>query len=263
MDKSNVIAEPNNTLVLKKLDANTLKLIAIFAMTIDHIAWLVFAGYPIHALPITMHIIGRITCPVMCYFVAEGYYHTRNIKKYTARMFLFAFISHFAYVFASMDFVDLKSFIPFYYGSFLNQTSIMWSLAWGLVMLRIANSTKIKADWVKPILIILICVVSFPSDWSCVAALCILAIGTNRGNFKKQMLWLIFYVFIYSVVYFFAIDKVYGCIQMFVVLAIPILMLYNGKRGKSKNINNFMKWTFYIYYPLHLFVIGIFQCVCR
>ncbi len=261
MNKGSKIAKPteSNRIKFKNLDANTLKLIAILAMTIDHIAWLIFPGYPTQALPVVMHIIGRITCPIMCYFVAEGYHYTRNIRRYTARLFSFAVISHFAYVFASMDFVDLKSFIPFYYGSFLNQTSIMWSLSWGLVMLRIAYSSKMKANWLKFILIILICIVSFPSDWSCVAALCILAIGTNRGSFKRQMLWLIFYVLIYSVVYFIAIDKVYGCIQMCIVLAIPILMLYNGQRGKTKSINHFMKWAFYIYYPLHLFVIGIVQ----
>ena len=265
MGINNEIANTNKSYQIrfKKLDANTLKLIAIFAMTIDHIAWLVFPGYPTQALPIVMHIIGRITCPIMCYFIAEGYHYTRNIRKYTARLFSFAIISHFAYVFASTNFVDWKSFIPFYYGSFLNQTSVMWSLAWGLVMLRVANSNKIKADWLKTVLIILICIVSFPSDWSCVAALCILAIGTNRGNFKKQMSLLVFFVFIYSVVYFFAIDKVYGCIQMGVVLSIPILMLYNGQRGKSKSINNFMKWVFYIYYPLHLIVIGAIGYLCR
>jgi hypothetical protein len=60
----------------------------------------------------------------------------------------------------------------------------MWSLAWGLVMLRIANSKKIK-DRLKPFLIILICLITLPSDWSCIASLCILAFGTNRGNFKK------------------------------------------------------------------------------
>ena len=25
---------------------------------------------------------------------------------------------------------------------------------------------------------------TFPSDWSCIASLCILAFGTNRGNLK-------------------------------------------------------------------------------
>lgn len=199
----------------------------------------------------------------MCYFIAEGYYYTKDVNKYTKRLFTFAIISHIPYMFASMNFVDWKSFIPFYYGSILNQTSVMWSLAWGLVMLRVANSEKIKSNIAKVLLIILICLISFPSDWSCVASLCILSIGTNRGNLKKQIIWMMFYVSIYSAVYFFAFDKVYGLIQMAVVLSIPIIMMYNGKRGNNNKINNIMKWLFYLYYPLHLIIIGWLQFAVR
>lgn len=244
---------------IKKLNSNKIKIIAIIAMTIDHAAWAAFSGYPAEPLPLVMHIIGRITCPIMCYFIAEGYHYTKNINRYTCRLFVFAAISHFAYVFASAGFVDWKSFIPFYYGSIFNQTSVMWPLAWGLVMLRVVNSKKIKSSVAKTALIILICLITFPSDWSCVASLCVLAIGTNRGKFKSQMLWLVFYVAIYSVVYFFAIDKLYGLVQMAVVLSMPILLMYNGQRGKSRMVNKFMKWFFYIYYPLHLIIIGIIQ----
>ena len=229
-------------------------------MTIDHITWLLFPGYPTDALPIILHLIGRLTCPIMCYFIAEGYHHTKDVNKYTARLFIFAFISHFAYVFSSSNFVDWTSFIPFYNGDILNQTSVMWSLAWGLVMLRIANSEKIK-EYMKALWIILICIITLPSDWSCIASLCILAFGTNRGDFKKQMLWMVFYVAIYAVVYFFAIDKIYGILQMGVLLAIPVIMLYNGERGKNRKINTLLKWLFYIYYPLHLFIIGMIQFV--
>ena len=59
----------------------------------------------------------------------------------------------------------------------------------------------------------------------------------------------------YAIVYFFAIDKPYGILQMFTALSIPILNKYNGKRGKWKG----MKWLFYFYYPAHLFVIGIIR----
>lgn len=240
----------------KILNSNQLKLIAIIAMTVDHIAWAMFDGYPTALLPLVMHIIGRLTCPIMCYFIAEGYHYTRNINKYTFRLFAFAFVSHFAYIFASNDFVDFKSFIPFYYGNFLNQTSVMWSLAWGLVMLRIADSKRIKSIY-KVLLVILICIITLPSDWSCIAALCIMAIGTNSGDFRKQMSWMIFYVALYSLVYFFAIDKAYGILQMGVVLSIPVIAMYNGERGKNPKINKFMKWFFYIFYPAHLFAIGL------
>ena len=247
----------------KGLNSNALKMIAIIAMTIDHIAWLVFPDYPHEVLPVILHIIGRLTCPIMCYFIAEGYHYTKNIRKYTCRLFVFAVISHFAYIFASADFVDRKSFIPFYYGNILNQTSVIWPLAWGLVMLRIVNSEKIPKQWVKTVLILLICLVTFPSDWSCIASLCILAFGTNRGKLKTQSVWLIIYVAIYAAVYCFAIDWVYGLVQMGVVLAIPFIKLYNGKRGKSPRINKFMKWFFYIYYPLHLAILGTIQLALR
>lgn len=243
----------------KGLNSNALKMIAIIAMTIDHIAWLVFPDYPHEVLPVILHTIGRLTCPIMCYFIAEGYHYTKNIRKYICRLFVFAVISHFAYIFASADFVDWKSFIPFYYGNILNQTSVIWPLAWGLVMLRIVNSEKIPKQWVKTVLILLICLVTFPSDWSCIASLCILAFGTNRGKLRTQSMWLIIYVAIYATVYCFAIDWVYGLVQMGVVLAIPFIKLYNGERGKNPRVNKIMKWFFYIYYPLHLAILGTIQ----
>ena len=241
-----------------KLNSNQIKVIAIAAMTADHVAWLVFPGYSKELLPLLLHIVGRLTCPIMCYFVAEGYHHTKNINQYTARLFLFALISHIPYMLASDGYVDAGSLIPFYYGDVLNQTGVMWSLAWGLVMLRVADSERIKGA-LKALVIVLICVIAFPSDWSCIASLCVLAFGTNRGNFKAQMLWMVFYVAIYATVYFFALDPVYGILQMGVVSAIPVLATYNGERGKSPRVNRWMKWTFYIYYPLHLLLIGLIR----
>ena len=215
----------------KTMDANQIKLLAILAMTIDHIAWLVFPGYSKAPLALLMHLIGRMTCPIMCFFIAEGYYHTRDLNRYTLRLFVFAVISHFAYIFASQDFVDARSFIPFYYGGILNQTSVMWSLAWGLVMLRVANHPG-YSQLKKTLLVVLICLVSFPSDWSCIASLCVMAFGTN---------------------------VVYGLLQMAVALSLPVLARYNGLRGKDPRINRVMKWLFYLYYPLHLAILGTIQ----
>ena len=126
-----------------------------------------------------------------------------------------------------------------------------------LKLLKAAYSEKIKNKTLKVLLILLICVLALPSDWSCVASLFILSFGTNRNNLKMQSVWLIIYAAVYSLVYILAIDTVYGILQMSVVLAIPIIYAYNGERGKNIKFNKFMKWFFYIYYPLHLFIIGI------
>lgn len=66
-----------------------------------------------------------------------------------------------------------------------------------------------------------------------------------------MMLW----TGMYALVYFLFIDKVYAIIQLFTCLTIPLLRLYNGKRGSMKGIGK----LFYLYYPLHLFVCGIIR----
>ena len=62
-------------------------------------------------------------------------------------------------------------------------------------------------------------------------------------------------VLMYSIVWFFAIDKVYAFIQLGVIIVWPFMANYNGQRGKWKG----MKWFFYIYYPLHLVLIGLLR----
>lgn len=239
----------------KILNANILKLIAITAMTLDHLAWAIWQGFSTNPIALTMHILGRLTCPIMCYFIAEGYRHTRNLKRYIGRMFLFAFISHFPYVFCSFNYIDAWSFLPFAHGSPFNQTGVLWAFAWGLVLIRVHDS-ELKLP-VKILLNILILAVSFPADWSCIAPMVILSFWDNKGRFARQMLWMMFWVLIYGIVYFFAMDKVYGIIQLAVCLSVPVLLLYNGQRGKIAAVNKVLKWTFYIYYPLHLTVIGL------
>lgn len=232
----------------KGLNANQLKLIAIIAMTLDHLAWTIYPGYSKVWWVILIHIVGRLTAPIMWFFIAEGYCHTHDFKKYAKRLFLLAIVSHFAY-----NFCFGISFIPFKTSVF-NQTGVVWSLAWGLMLLYINDSEKLK-QWQKTILIMLICLITFPSDWSCVATMAILFIGSYRGNFKKQMTWMMIWTAVYAVVYFVFIDKVYAIIQLGTCLTIPLLHLYNGKRGSWKGMGK----LFYIYYPAHLVICGVIR----
>ena len=56
----------------KGLNANQLKLIAIAAMTLDHLIWTLFPGYNTEWFVILFHIIGRLTAPIMWFFIAES-----------------------------------------------------------------------------------------------------------------------------------------------------------------------------------------------
>ena len=81
----------------KGLTSDILKLIAVIAMVIDHIAW---AFIPFNSIAgQIMHVIGRLTAPIMCFMIAEGYYKTHNVKKYAQRLGIFALISHIPYTY--------------------------------------------------------------------------------------------------------------------------------------------------------------------
>ena len=75
-----------------RLNANALKVIAIIAMTIDHFTDIFYPGFPISPEPLALHFIGRLTAPIMWFFVCEGYYYTRDARKYLQRLCIFAVI---------------------------------------------------------------------------------------------------------------------------------------------------------------------------
>jgi len=233
---------------MRNLTSNAIKIIAIIAMTIDHTATIFFPRYSLDIPVLSMHIIGRLTAPIMMFFIVEGYYHTKNLKKYLFRLFIFAIISHFAYAIAFG-----KSFIPFRETVF-DQTSVIWTLGLGLLALTVYKTEKLK-KWQKHIINFICIWAAFPADWSSPGALAILFMGRNRGHFKKQMLALIGCISLYSIGYFIFVNEVYGLMQMLVVLAIPILYQYNGQRGDWKG----MKWFFYVYYVVHLTILGIIR----
>lgn len=234
-----------------QLNANHLKLIAILAMTADHVTDLFYPSFPAEPVPVVMHLFGRVTAPIMWFFVCEGYYYTRNVKKYMLRLLVFAVISHFAYCFA---FGMLP--IPFQTGIF-NQTSVMYPLFIAVLVMWMQDTKLPMKDWLKKILIFVLIWSAFCADWSCIAVMAILEMYKKRGDLKGQMLEIIQWVTMYGVIAFFFVSKVYALILIGVLLVYPVLKLYNGEKGKA----GWMKWFFYIYYPLHLVIIGILRLV--
>ena len=232
-----------------QFNANYLKMIAIIAMTIDHVADLIYPGFPAQPVAFGLHFIGRLTAPIMWFFVCEGYYYTRNVKKYMLRMFIFAVISHFAYCFAFGI-----SMIPFK-DSIFNQTSVIYPLFIAIVVLWLQDTELSINKWLKRIIIFVLIWTAFPADWSCIAVLAILDMYKKRGDLKKQMIAMIPYVAIYGIVSFFCVSKIYALVLFGVVLVYPFLKLYNGEKGKA----GWMKWFFYIYYPAHLIIVGIIR----
>jgi hypothetical protein len=85
----------------------------------------------------------------------------------------------------------------------------------------------------------------------------ILSMYSARGNLNKQMKAMMLWLSLYALISFIFVNKIYGIISLFAVLVYPLLKEYNGERGKTK----WLKWFFYLYYPLHLILIGILRII--
>jgi len=218
-------------------------------MTIDHVAWILFPGYTVEPVPIIMHVIGRITAPVMMFFISEGYHYTRSRKKYLGRLLIFAVISHVPYtMFSSFNFIPG---IP--------TTSVIWPFAMGVLALMIDQGDILPniKRWQRTALIWICFIAALPSTWSMPAAYSILLMGRHRGDFKRQMLDMAKVLAVYGVICGFLFAPVYGLIHIGIIIPIMLLALYNGTRGTVGG--KAMKWMFYIYYPAHLLILSIIK----
>ena len=206
-------------------------------MTIDHVAWILpndtVCSY-------FMHVIGRITAPIMWFFVAEGCYYTKSWKGYFGRMLVFAVISHFAYCFYEG------------YPYHMLYTSVMWPLTLSILLIKLLGTEKIPG-WGKLLPIILLILCSIHADWGAVALAMPAVLYFCRQSFKNQAIA----IAISGIVAAIITDAllIYRILQLFVCLSIPVLVLYNRQRGEGKRL------IFYLYYPFHLVVLREFTII--
>jgi len=215
------------------MNATEIKKLAIIAMTIDHIAWLL----PLDnmAIPYFMHVFGRITAPIMWFFIAEGCHYTKDWKRYFTRMLVFAVISHFAYCFYEG------------YPYHVLYTSVMWSLALSILLIKLIETERIPS-WGKLLPIILLIICSIRADWGVLALTMPAVLYFCRHSFKEQAAAIVISGIVAAIITDTFLP--YKILQLFVCLSIPLLANYNKQRGEGN------KWFFYLYYPLHLIVLG-------
>jgi len=260
-----IITSIDETSKLKGMTTNVLKYIAIIAMLIDHIAYaFVPYGYP---LSIVMHFIGRITGPIMFYFVVEGYHRTRSVNKYTARLAIFALISYFPFIYFKTGGILLNI-------NFM-KLNVIYTILLGLLAIRVRR--ELKNPVLKTLLILCLVILCIPADWGTWGIIIIIVFDYFYGNFRNQAfgycMIILFEVGVlnmltgpfFSLVYeqSFRIDLEYYRYSVEDIgMFIPIILLgfYNGKKGGNGNIS---KWFFYIFYPLHLLIIGLLQNILQ
>ena len=211
------------------LTGNQLKLIAMVTMTCDHVGMQIFPQL------LWLRMVGRLAMPIYAYMIAEGCRHTRDRKKYLLRLAGMGALCQAVYLVAM--------------GSLYQCILITFSLSVTMICL-LDNAEKQKTArsraglFVGVAAIFFVCVVlpdllpqtDFAVDYGLTGVLLpVLIYGAGtRGLLVGLALA--------------ALSS--GGIQWLAFLAVPLLLLYNGQRGKA-NIGKLFYW----YYPLHLVVI--------
>ena len=83
------------------LDGTMLKVLAMISMVFDHVGDMFFPGVA------WLRMVGRLAMPIFAFFIAEGYSHTHDKKKYLKRMGIFALISEIPFDLAFHGGIDL------------------------------------------------------------------------------------------------------------------------------------------------------------
>lgn len=220
--------------------ATTLKYIAIICMVLDHVACAFIPSY--HPAYFVLRSIGRLTAPIMCFFVAEGYFKTSNLKRYILRLGAFAVIS----------IVPFSLFESLVYGRIEISFGVIYTLLLGLLALSAAKSEL--NIFVKIITVLALILLSTYGDWPIFGVIYVLGFGLFRDS--KPLSAIVFsFVTVGMALFFSGSSITYILLNMSALVALIPLLLYNGKRGGAWS-PKFNKWFFYLFYPIHLLVLS-------
>ncbi len=194
-------------------------------MTVDHVGAILYPEFTV------LRVIGRLSFPLFAYLLMLGMENTRNVRKYSVRLFIFALISQVPF-FLALDQGPFESL------------NIFFTLFSGLLFIHFFK--KASAFAIVPLVAAFI----LPFDYSVYGIAIIGCMYILQENTKFGVV---------SLVLLNALFLVPLNIQFLSLAAIPFILLHkNGSLTTTREsteeytITLWRKYFFYVYYPLHL-----------
>ena len=250
------------------LNRSQLKKIALIFMVLDNV-WLRFST----SFSSVAHLITRFVAPLFAWLMVDGFFHTKSRGRYCRRLWIAAIL---------MQIGNVISFAIFKERGITD--NIFLTLAFGFTVIWLFELAKTAEERGKKVWLYIAAIALTLLALALSVVLYIpLPFGSTimlEGGLQLIPFILFAYFFheskckqalaalVYSLVVFFALYGGFGGVQgfdMFCVnsdwmtfLVIPFMFLYNGREGKK---SSFGKWSFYAFYPIHLWVIAILSVV--
>ena len=228
----------------------TLHILAMAFMLCDHLWGTIVSGNE------WLTCIGRLALPIFAFLLVEGYFHTKNLKKYAGRLFIFALISEIPFNLM----MGGSLFFPIH-------QNILFSFLIALGLIHLNEKAKATEKISLRILtgggtVILGAVLGLLTmvDFYHAGILTVLVFYFFRGRkwwcYAGQFLCLAYINFelLGGLVYEFASFTFPQ--QGFALFALIFIWLYHGKQGyHSKPFQYFC----YAFYPLHMIVLAVLR----
>lgn len=210
------------------MTSTKLKIIACITMLIDHI------GAVLYPEVVILRMIGRIAFPIFAFLIAEGYYHTKNPRKYLLRLGLFAIISEIPF-----DLAFNNKVLEF------SHQNVFFTLCLGLLAIHLFTYFYSRQQVFASGSVIICMLIAFVlrTDYSLFGILLIFAFYKFRDD--KILRYIIPIMVLLAMTVMSLRWDIVACH----LISMLFIYLYNGKKGYS------LKYLFYIFYPAHLLVL--------
>lgn len=255
-----------------------LKYIALITMVFDHIHY--FFNYT-GKIPIWFAMIGRLAAPLFLFCVIEGFIHTHNRKKYFLKIYSLAIVMgliQFGFYNFLHPLVRPDGFFP--QNMMLSSFAILLVALQGIAWIQEKKYLKgiptllfpLLLPWLmvtfylsaqdKPILMFILNLLNFTvlpthtsiSDGGTWLLLTGIAMYLCHKNLKKEVLaflsvslvWVLMAIVLSRPSFH---DLMFKYIEWMEIFAAPLMLCYNGQRGKGS------KYLFYVFYPTHIYLL--------
>lgn len=233
----------------QEMSAAGLHILAMFFMLLDHLWATVVPGND------WLTCLGRLAFPIFAFLIAEGYFYTKNLKKYLLRLFLCALVSEipFNLMYAGRIFYPLHQ-------------NVLWTflISLGLIRwnekIREAKLPRRILRWMVSLLAgFLLGTVTFV-DYYGYGVLMVLVFYFFRGNDLRSRAAQFLGMYWINVGLMGGLVYMVGNLeipqQAFALLSLIPIWLYRGRKGFDAA---WFRYFCYFFYPVHMLILALLR----
>ena len=239
-----------------KITSFGLHILAMVFMLCDHLWGTIVPGND------WLTCVGRISFPIFAFMIVEGYFHTKNLKKYVQRLLVFAILSEIPFNLA----MGSRIFYPIH-------QNVLWSFLISIGLIHWNENAKTSEKiWKRLIVAVITVVLGYLAglltmvDFYHAGILTVLVfyftknLGWLKYFLQAVLLWYINMELLGGYGYEVEIlGKIHFITrQGFALLALIPIWLYEGKQGPY---NKVIKNIYYWFYPVHLLILGVLKLI--